>query len=268
MRILDELYRGRFWPMLPDEEEARERFRRIRQVMGSLLDEGLIPGGRILDVMAGSGIAGAALASEMAARGRRGSLTVVDARAEDLGHARRWLEIGGARDFPLRKVVCDATRLPERLKGPFDVAIVWGSPLPHLSPWGFALLLAGVSDLCDRECTLLVQQTDLVPRILIRNDYRHVLAEGDMVHIHAGYDARRGMMKRLYYRKEDMRLVGEGEYRIWDVASAAAMIWLFFSEVQFRKVTEMDRVLDLIVARGPRKALPWSELFENTPVEP
>ena len=260
MGILEDIYRGMKWPMAPDDPKARERFGEIRVIMASLVDEGLISGTKILDLMAGSGIAGAALASELSSRGLEGSVLAVDAREEDLRHLPRWLEIGGARGFIHRGVVCDVTRLPECLEGPYDVAIIWGSSLPHLSTWDFVLTLAGISDLCSEECTLLVEQRDLLPRILVSNDYRHVLAEGEIVHFHAGYDALRGMIRRLYYTR-DMKFLGEGEYRLWDIASVATIIWLFFSEFSRRRVMDMGNEMELIVARRPRNALKWNNLF-------
>ncbi|MDK2915287.1 MAG: hypothetical protein PWQ79_2202, partial [Thermococcaceae archaeon] len=84
---LQEFYKYARDYMEPKNESARRRFWELVDFFESL---SLPKGGRILDLCAGTGIVGAALAKATNAE----VLTVLDARAEDLARVNAWLEFG------------------------------------------------------------------------------------------------------------------------------------------------------------------------------
>ncbi len=95
---IERLYEVLPWPMRPDDPEAKARFSSLIELFNFLLDNNSffklfrVPGVyKVLDSMAGSGIAGAALAKALASRGCKVYLTVSDARSADLHLVHEWL---------------------------------------------------------------------------------------------------------------------------------------------------------------------------------
>jgi len=150
---LERLYSRWGWPEDPSSREARERFNTLleyAQAMASTKLAGLAEkcSVAVLDVAAGSGIAGAAFAAALARLGARVRLTATDLRKGVLEWVHEWLRLAGVEDrVEAETVVADATRLPEKLGCCFDLALMWGSPLPHFSPWQLLLALAGLREL-------------------------------------------------------------------------------------------------------------------------
>ncbi|BES81048.1 methyltransferase domain-containing protein [Pyrodictium abyssi] len=165
--------------------------------MASVRLAGLVERGSVavLDVTAGSGIAGAAFAAALARLGARVRLTATDLRRDVLEKVHGWLRLAGVEDrVEAETVVADAARLPEKLGCCFDLAVIWGSSLPHFSPWRLLLALASLRELQPRHGVLLVEQRDLLPRLLFNNLYARINVEyakedgRGVVGVHAGYD--------------------------------------------------------------------------------
>ncbi len=235
----------------------------------------------VLDVAGGTGIAGAALASVLAGMGKSVKLVVADARSGDLELAREWLRLAGVENkIGFETVVADATRLVERVEGCFDIALLWGSSIPHFSPWSLALIIAGIRDLQHESSALLIDQRDLLPQILFTNTYEHLhltspvneeTGEG-LLAVHNGYDQLRGMVQKAYYKLPGLAFVGTAPTRLWDVPSIAATTWLFYQEVHI-EAYKWRRELKVIVAQKPRKNAPsnkelWSTLPEQLEGKP
>jgi len=96
---LEEFYSIFPWPMRPDDPKAQARFANISWLFSFLLENhqffeflGRERVVRVLDVMAGSGIAGAALAKVLALKNFEVELTVSDARGSDLQLVHEWLK--------------------------------------------------------------------------------------------------------------------------------------------------------------------------------
>ncbi len=287
MSGLDALYRHLAWHMRPDDPLARERFVVLQDVFRGLVQSrlsGLVESRNVvsvLDVAAGTGIAGVALASVLAGLGKRVRLVVTDARSGDLELASEWLKLAKVENnVEVETIVADATRLVERVKGCFDIALLWGSSIPHFSPWSLALIVAGIRDLQHESSALLIDQRDLLPQILFTNTYEHLhltspvneeTGEG-LLAVHNGYDQMRGMVQKAYYKLPGLAFVGTFPTRLWDVPSIAAITWLFYQEIHI-EAYKWRKELKVIVAQKPRKNAPsnkdlWSSLPEQLEGKP
>jgi len=259
----------------PGEPSARKRFTRLRDYFKGLLVRKpfeRLAGServRVLDVMGGTGIAGAAfLAAHRDLKGGRGEykLAVVDARRKALGYAQRWLGHAGLQGVELSTITGDARRLPELLGGEnYDVALVWGSSLPHIDVPGMILLLAGLRESLVEEGMALIEQYDLLPRLLFNNNYRSVLLEGEAITMHKGYNARTGSVHRVVYDARTMLYQGVMKTRIWEMSSVAGFAWLFFQNVyrdQYLEEPGGGRAATVVIASKPRSSAPsWEELW-------
>ncbi|AEH24163.1 class I SAM-dependent methyltransferase [Pyrococcus yayanosii] len=249
---LEELYRYLRWRMDPEDERAVERFRRIVKFFESLPD--LPGGGRVLDICAGTGIAGAAVAKATGAK----LLTVLDARREDLEKVSAWVDI--AEIGPdVRKVIGDARNVAE-LVGKHDIAVLWGLTMPHFDPFDAVKLFAGVASILSDNGVFLIEETDRVYGILYRIGYKDMLIEakgGDytLISLHEGYNIMRGMFRRTYYKLPGFDKVAEQEFRLWDIASQLAIGSVFFREWRLigREEHGVVGVSDVLYFRGPRK---------------
>ena len=272
--VLTLQYRAIGWPSKPGDPEAVARFASIEEFMRSLLKKGVfrevlsIGRARVLDVMAASGICGVALARVLSEVGVYVDLVVSDLREEELGLAREWVREASIKEGAVRlsTAVADAAMLPKHFKGAeFDVATVWGSSLPHLDAWQLPLLISGVRELQPPHGVLIIEQADLLPGILVRNDFRYVLVEGrEALTIFETYDTLRGVQRRLLYKLPEMKYLGRVESRLWEVAQVLVLTWLFYEDVDLHEHREMGRNTKAIVAKHPRKsATKWSELVKS-----
>ncbi|ALL00859.1 hypothetical protein Pyrde_0809 [Pyrodictium delaneyi] len=275
---LERLYSQWLWPEDPSTREAQERFNTLLEYAHSLVSTRLAYLAEkdrvaVLDVAAGSGIAGAAFAAALARRGARVSLVVTDLRVSILEKVHVWLEKAGLKEgVRVETVAVDAARLPQKLDCCFDLALLWGSSLPHFSPWRLLLALAGVRELQPRHGILLIEQRDLLPRLLFNNLYTRIRVEyvkedgRGVVGVHAKYDQFRGIVARVFYELPGYRYLTTMPTRLWDLASVAAMLWIFYNHVYLEKPSRDPWGAEVLVAMEPRETAPSSgELWETLP---
>ncbi|WP_456451170.1 methyltransferase domain-containing protein [Palaeococcus sp. (in: euryarchaeotes)] len=247
---LEKLYRHLRWRMQPEDERARRRFERIRAFFESL---NLPRNPRVLDLCAGTGIAGAAASKATHAR----LLTVLDAREEDLEKAREWLKIADIN--PGLQTIVGDVREVHRLVKEHDLAILWGLTMPHFDPFDAIKIFAGVSTVLSEDGVFMVEETDRL-YMISRSRYKDLLVEtrGEdytIISIHEGYDMRRGLFKRGCYKLPGFERIGEMETRLWDLASQLAIGRIFFEEARLITTAEhgITGVSDVLYFRKPSK---------------
>ena len=271
---LETLYDLLKWPSAPHEPGAQKRFQRLRQLITTLLEElGVLStltglgSARILDLMAGGCIAGAAAASGLAERGVNTRILCVDAR-KVVEESSGWLQLipepSRAR-VEVETLRGDVTRLPELLsmEERWDIALVWGSPLPHLSPYQLLLLLAALRELQPSHGAMLIEQNNLAPRMIAGRSFRDVFTDGDALFVYRGWNPVSGMAVRLVYKLPAMEYIGVDKLRLWDIADAASQVAMFYKKVSLRTVVDYARVW-VIAGLGPRENAPgWSDIRET-----
>ncbi|ASI99242.1 class I SAM-dependent methyltransferase [Thermococcus celer] len=249
---LEELYEHIDWRMNPEDERARERFERIAEFFGSISDV-LPSGGRVLDLCAGTGIAGAALAKVTEAR----SLTLLDARRIDRDSAEKWLEL--ARLKPeLRLVQGDAREVGE-LVDEHDVVVLWGLTMPHFDPFDAVRLFAGVARVLGENGVFLIEDMDRVYWVMYRAGYKRFLVEGrkgdrTIASMHEGYDFVGGTFRRGYYVLPGFRKVGTVDFHYWDISTQLALGRIFFGEYGLVKREDhgIAGVGDVLIFKKPK----------------
>lgn len=149
---------------------------------------------RVLCLMAGSCIEGIALAQHYG-----GDVTCLDLRRKSLAQG---LKEAKRRKLHLRTVAGDAKELPSHVKGKFDLVTVLGSPLPHLGIMDFDQVIVAVKRVLAKAGSFLVEQSDLIFRILPQ--YKDAFVpnlQPPVVNVHVSFNARQGYFERLYYSK-------------------------------------------------------------------
>lgn len=149
---------------------------------------------RVLCLMAGSCIEGIAFAQ----------LYDADVTCVDLQE--RMLKIGlreaKRRKLKLRVIKGDVREPSKIVGGKFDLVTVLGTPLPHLGIFDFDRTIIGVKKLLARDGTFLIEQSDLIFRILpyYRDAMTHNL-DPPVFSVHNTLNARQGYFERLFYSR-------------------------------------------------------------------
>jgi len=257
---LERFYRMFPWVEDPFSPVGRARYEAALSFFRRLLEhewlKELVARGELdlADICGGTGVGGVALAKALAERGVRVRLTVCDLRESSLRVAERFsaAELGS----PARTIKADAREL-HALGEEFDAALLYGLSTPHFDAFAMIELLASASESLADDSLLLVEEGDRFYNMAILSRYRDVVYEGDeergVLSMGAGYDALRGVVKRLYINPFTGERVAL-ELRYWDLAGTLALAWLFFEDVDF--VGYAGRAYTgMILARSPRKRL-------------
>ena len=239
---METLYEYWHWPV------SKERFERIREFMKKEVTPLIsVERPKILDVMAGTGIAGAALLEALG----DGELTLLDVRSKDFAKVREFT------NKEVKFVEGDVRRLPEIFKEKFDVIICWGSSLPHLDPKGLTLLLSGAREVLNENGIIILEQKNLA-RLLYLRAFENVKVEGNVVTIFKELDELRGMQKRLVYKLPDLRFLGVLEAKMWDVSDVIEFTRIFFEQVVVKTVEDVGKSYVTIGLRPRREISYWS----------
>ena len=106
------------------------------------------------------------------------------------------------RKLKLRVVHGDVQEPSKLVSGKFDLVTVLGQPLPHIGIFEFDQTIAGVKKILAKNGTFLIDQSDLIFRIIpqYRDAMTHDL-EPPVFSIHRNFNARHGYFERLYYSR-------------------------------------------------------------------
>ena len=149
---------------------------------------------RVLCLMAGSCIEGIAFAQ------------IYDADVTCIDLQERLLKIGlreaKRRKLKLRVVRGDVREPSKLVTGKFDLVTVLGQPLPHIGIFDFDQTIMGVRKFLSKNGTFLIDQSDLIFRILpqYRDAMTHNL-DPPVFSVHNSLNARQGYFERLFYSR-------------------------------------------------------------------
>ena len=259
---LEKLYQVFPWPEDLEADRAKQRFDEAYNVFRELLKhqwfrellsrKDVV---RVLDICGGTGIGGIALAKALIERGINVELTINDLRISALEKARRYAkELLGIEISTLRE---DALKLYEHgIK--VDIALMYGVSAPHFNPYQMVQLIAGVAWILEPDGIFLVEEFDRVYGLLCRVGYKDITVEHAgkdriVITLDGGYNARIGMFRRVFLEIPSMTRV-EMEYRMWDLAGIAALLWVFFEDVDFKPMGLGLR--GILIAKKPRSLDP------------
>ncbi len=246
---LEEFYRHFRAGMDPDDETARERFYSIV----SFLRKTGIKATTVLDLCAGTGIAGVAAVKAFSAS----QLTLLDKREEDMFKVTEWLEVGNVRPS-IFMVSGDVLSLPE-LVGTHDSALLFGHTMAHFNPFEAIRLFSAVSLVLNEEGSFILEEVDRIKKFLFSSRYRDFIVEATgktkVVSLHKGYEVKRGVERRAFYRLPEFEEIAELDIRLWDLASLVAMGKIFFKASNLVTPEEhgIQGLSNIILMKKPKK---------------
>ncbi len=178
-----------------DTKKGKERLEAQIKNLPGLLDFARIElpkKARVLCLMAGSCIEGIAFAEVYDA-----DVTCVDLQKRLLS---KGLREAKKRKLNLHVVRGDVRELSTLVTGKFDLVTVLGQPLPHISIFDFDLTINGVKRLIAKNGVFLIDQSDLIFRILpqYKDAMTHNL-DPPVFSVHSSLNARHGYFERLFY---------------------------------------------------------------------
>jgi len=255
---LERMYEVFPWTEDLSTPEGKERFRRtyegFKEVIKHPWVKELVSSKEVievLDVCGGTGVGGLALVKVLKELGVKTSLTVNDLRSSALEKAKVYgKELLG---IEVRTLLGNALELHE-LGVKADIALIYGLTTPHFSPYDMVKLMASLAKVLEPNGLLMIEESDRTYTITVVMGYRSVLPEyvreGKVVlTIHSGYDVRRGMVKRIALELPSMKMA-EMEAKFWDIASTAAITWVFFRDVDF--ISLGRPYYGILIAKEPR----------------
>ncbi len=263
MRVedLSEAYRIVDWMDNPYEKSGRKRYLKALQEFKQLVEhiwlKSLPPKVRVIDVCAGRGIGGVALARVLKETGHEVDLTLVDLRPDALRDAEKFC---ADENVKCKCVVKDAVKVHEL--GVFDVALLYGGPLAHFDAWSLLKMFASVSQSLNSNGVVIVEEMDRIYHIF-RGGFKDFIVETVSpekltVSAHSGYDAFRDVYRRVMYEMKTGRAV-EVELTFRSVATIASLLWIFFHDVD---LIGKDERLYFIVGYKPRRRIRVEDLRE------
>ena len=258
--LMERVYTILRWPEDIRTKEGRARFeealKRFRELIKHDWIRKAIKGKArvvVLDLCGGTGIGGIALAKVLVEEGVAVDLIVNDVRENALRKAIEFSkEILG---FEAKIIIDDALNIHKH-DIVADVVLLYGLTTPHFSPYDMVRLTASVSNVTRRNGVFIVEELDRTYNLM---GYKDVLAEvatenAVILSFHAGYDIRTGMFKRILIDLSSLERVALN-FRFWDMASTAAILWMFFKDVYFMPI-DGRRTQGFLIARQPRGLKP------------
>lgn len=264
MEILESFYEVFPWPEDPRSLEGRHYVELTREFMGKLLQHPWIDAWRkrgavrILEICSGAGFGGITLAQLLNERGVKTELLLTDLRPSVLRKAEEWG--GTVLREKFRTLAIDARNVHE-LGEKFDLILLYGLSTPHFDPWELIQILASVTAVLDDDGVFVVDETDRRYRIFVQLGYKWALAEGGedkpTVSFHTGYNLYRGTCQRVYAKLTSGPQPVTMELFMWGLAEVAALMWVFFGEVDLLPLRDVRHFL---LATHPRKAISPDDL--------
>ena len=272
-RKLEGIYSMFLWIEDLDTEEGKERFKETIKVFEEVSKHAwvsdLIKSKKkvtLLDICGGTGIGGIAFTKVLEGKGVTVELLVNDLRRKALEKAILFSRKILGRE--IKTVYADASKIHENIRD-IDIALLHGLSTPHFNPWNMVRLVSSVARILKPDGLFLVEETDRIYNIFYLTGYKEVLPEKvgkDRVvfTLHSGYATKTGMFKRVVI---DLitRETTEMETYFWSIAELAAIMWIFFGDVDFIPIRGDKN--GFIIARKPRNIDPQKYAKNPTMLE-
>jgi len=216
----------------------------------------------VLDVCGGTGVGGLAFSKVLQDKGVDVKLIVNDLRESALEKAKAFGKEILGKDVDV--LLCDAAEI-HRHGVKADIALLYGLSTPHFNPWSMVRLTVSVAKVLEPSGVFIVEESDRHYNVFYKVGYKDVLPEyvsenKVVLTIHSGYDVRKGVFKRtvLNLLSMDRALI---EVHFWSIANTAALLWVFFDNIDFLPANSQTR--GLVLAKKPRGLNP--ELYGSQP---
>ena len=266
---LEKLYSIIKWIENLDLPVGQKRFEKSIRIFNNLLNHawiskllGKLKTVKILDICGGTGLGGIALSKVLVDAGYNVKLYINDIRRDALKIAA--LQAEKILGFKPDLILEDATLLYKR-NITANLALLYGFSTPHFDPYSMIRLIASTAKILEPDGIFLVEDVDRIYSIFYQIGYKDINPEdvGEesvVLSLHAGYDVRRGVFKRLTVDlTTNQRVLTSGHF--WSIASLAAQLWMFFKNVDYKP--HDDKISGILLAISPRGLNP--EDYEKYP---
>ncbi len=259
---LSKAYEIADWGDNPWSERGRKRYEETIKTFRSLMRHDWLKAlpreVRVLDVGAGRGIGGVALAKVLKESGRDAELLMIDLREDALRDAERFAK---EERIDARVRVHDAMRAHQL--GRFDVVLMYGAILAHFDEWSFIRLLSSAAESLKGEGLVIIEELDRVDYIF-RVGFKDMLMErrdprNPSLSYHLRYDPLRGTYTRVLLKLRDMEAVEVG-VNFRSIAHIASVLWAFVSDVD---IISKGEGFYLVLGKGPRRGPSPDELTRD-----
>ncbi|RLE66576.1 MAG: hypothetical protein DRJ38_01395 [Thermoprotei archaeon] len=217
----------------------------------------------ILDLGAGRGIGGVALAKVLANKGLEVELTMVDLRESAVRDSLKFAKEKGVKAKAYKMDAVEAYRL-----GRFDLVLMYGAILAHFDSWALPRLFASAAEALEEKGVVVVEEMDRV-HVIFMSKFKEFIVENPKpealsISVHAGYDPVKGSYLRNYIRVKDWEVVTL-PVNFRSISTIASTLWLFLKDIDIVK-TETEN-LYLVLGKTPRRLLKPEHLEEPTVVK-
>ena len=223
------------WADDPSKASGRARMESALKAFGELLQHPWLKElvrkeeARVLDLCAGRGIGGVALAKILRNAGVKVSVTFVDKRDDALEDA---LRLAKSEKIPANARAADALKAHEL--GKFDAVLIYGASLIHFNEWEHVRLFASAAASLEPNGLLIVEEMDRVHAIF-RSGFKDFIVENKdpaslSVSVYVRYDPLTASHYRTFVRLRDGKSVTL-PFTFRSIAHIASVAWLFFEDV-------------------------------------
>lgn len=263
---LSKAYSVSTWPQDPESKAGKQYFKTTVGYMKTALKQAWMDklisrkkNIRILEICGGVGFGGIALSKLFLDKGLSVRLLISDLRRESLDVAQGW----GEKTLGKKPDVCIAdARDLSKLKGTYDICLMYGLSTTHFTPWDMVRLLASVSGVLSDNGLLLVDEFDRRYTSFVTLGYKWALAapytEDELVvSFHTGYSVNKGTCRRAYVNFSNPTTQVPFDFFFWSPAELGALLWTFFHDVDMVRIARLRR---FVVGYKPRGALKLQDL--------
>ncbi len=261
---LEKLYRVFPWPEDIESQEFMKRFDQVEKFLRRVIEHPWIRDAvlkknrlRVLDLCGGTGIAGIALAKVLIDQDKNVDITVIDKRRSALEKASLLAKKVLDKGYELKTIAMDVLDMID-LDIKADIALLFGYSTPHFDAYQLVTLTAIVANKLVDDGIYLVEEVDRLYTIFYLMGYERVHVEYAnenriVLVVHAGYEPRTGTFNQIIVEIPSMERAFS-RTRLWDLASVAAILWIFFEDVDFEPLK--SAYSGVLIARNPRNIDP------------
>ena len=263
---LEIAYRIANWRDDPYSPDGRERYVKALDRFEKLLehpwfnDVSRRKSVSIVDIGAGKGIGGVALAKILNKHGVRTKLHMIDVRRDALKVAVRFASEENVEAYTYVVDAREAYKLSLRNN---DIALMYGSILAHFNEWDLVKLLASTMMLIKDNGLLIIEELDR-DHILYTRGYKDLLIESRdedkiSLSIHMKYDPITSSYHRLFI---DLirRLKARVTINFRSIAQIASLLWVFMEDIDI--VYTGEGLIYYILGFKPRRINNVKDLVE------
>jgi predicted O-methyltransferase YrrM len=236
---------------------AVERFRKLisHPWFSKLLEKRSLT---IVDVGAGKGIGGVALARVLQESGIKPRVYMIDVREEALKIASKF---ASENSIEAETYVVDAKEVHKVGIENVDLVLMYGGMLAHFNEWDLVKLFSSTTSIINDEGILILEELDR-DHMLYTHGYKELSVErrdedSVTISVHKRYDPITGSYYRLFIDLLKRKVV-EASINFRSIAQIASLLWIFMHDIDI--VYTGENLTYYILGTKPRRKINIGDL--------